>query len=185
MENEEVKPVEVVEEVEEVETPEADLTPETDWEAEAKKARGIVQRLRTKLTKATEKKVEEKSVVQPKPKTGGLDEMQLDYLDLKGISDSEDVAVIEGIVKKTGMTVRQALKDDYVLSKLEANKKTREVQNATPGASNRGTSQPNNLAAAIAKFERTGELPTDFALRTQIVNSIADSGRGNKPSWHQ
>ena len=46
----------VADDTEEVETPEVELTTDTDWEAEAKKARGIAQRLRTKVIKLIEKK---------------------------------------------------------------------------------------------------------------------------------
>ena len=129
-----------VEEIEEVdETPEEDLTPDTDWEAEAKKARGIAQRLRTKLTKATEtKKVEPKvEPVKKEPNTGELDETALDFLDLKGITEDDDIALIENIIAKTGQTVRQALKDEYVVSKLESLKQAREVKAATPSGTKR------------------------------------------------
>lgn len=170
----------------EEETPEADLTPETDWEAEAKKARGIAQRLRTKLTKAEEKKVvvEATKPVKEVPKTGELDETQLDYLDLKGITESDDIEVIKSVIAKTGQTVRQVLKDSYVSAKLAENKAEREVKNATPSATKRGGSQNNDLAQALAKFEQTGELPQDFTLRSAVVNASVDRANTNKPSWH-
>jgi hypothetical protein len=176
----------VVEEAaEEVETPEEELSAETDWEAEAKKARGIAQRLRTKLTKATEKKVEKPvESVKETQKTGGLDDNALDYLDLKGISEPEDLKIIEDVVKRTGQTVRQALKDDYVAAKLKANQESREVKDAMPGSSKRSSVSGDTLAAAIAKFEKSGELPDDFELSSKIVNAITDKSNGNKPSWH-
>lgn len=171
-------------------TPEAELTETTDWKAEAKKARGIAKRLQTKLTKATEKKVVVEAPKNPDKKeeaskTGELDETQLDYLDLKGISDDEDVKIIQQHVQRTGETIRQALKDDYVQSKLKGNKEAREVQNAMPGSSKRANAGgAPSLAVAIAKFEQTGELPTDFKLRSEVVNAIADKSNSNKPSWH-
>ncbi len=153
----------------------------TDWKAKHDELAGRLKRAETKLEKTKiEKKVEEKL----QEKTGELDETQLDYLDLKGISESEDIKVIEDIVKKTGMTVRQALKDEYVTSKLEANKQKRDVKNATPSKSNRGGNQTNDLAGALAKFDASGELPKDFALKTQVINAITERGNSNKPSWH-
>jgi len=149
----------------------------TDWEAEAKKARGIAARLRTKLVKATEKKVE------PQAKSE-LDDSQLDYLDLKGITDPDEIEVIQKIVTKTGQTVRQALKDDYVVTKLEALRKDKEVKNATPSATKRGGSQTNDLATALARFDQTGELPSDFGLKSQVVNAIEERSSTNKPAWH-
>ena len=145
----------------------------------AKKAEGFV-RLDGKWVKAP--KNEDKSNTQDT--AGDLDETQLDYLDLKGIGESEDIKVIEDIVKKTGMTVRQALKDEYVQSKLNTNKQAREVRGATPSATKRGGNQSNDIASAIAKFEQTGELPTDFTLRSAVVNATVSKSNSNKPSWH-
>ena len=179
----EIKNDAVVEEVEE-ETPETELSTETDWEAEAKKARGIAQRLRTKLTKAEEKKKEVAPAVKT-PTTDGLDETQLDFLDVKGITDEEDIAIIERHVKRTGETVRQALKDDYVASKLAGNKSKRDVEKATPGATKRSGAQGNDLATAIAKYEQTGELPADYALRSQVVNKMEERASVHVPSWHR
>ncbi len=187
--NEETE-VEETEEVEE-ETPEEDLTPETDWKAEAKKARGIAQRLRTKLTKASEKKldtVEPKVKVEPvkeEPNTGGLDENALDFLDLKGITEDEDIALIENIITKTGQTVRQVLKDDYVKSKLETNKTAREVKDATPSNTKRSGAQGDTLDVAIAKYESTGEYPEDFELRSKVVNKLEEKHSTSVPGYRK
>src|SRR3990167_6619574 len=180
----------VVDAAEEVETPEADLTPETDWEAEAKKARGIAQRLRTKLTKAEEKKKEPvvPTTVPDKKtqKTGELDETTLDYLDLKGITDSEDIDVIQKVVERTGQTVRQVLKDEYVIAKLASQKESREVRAATPSGTKRsGAGQTNDLAIAIANFEKTGVLPSDFTLASAVTNAVANKGDVSKPVWQR
>jgi len=168
----------------------------TDWQAEAKKLqdKAIAQRERTKLLKQqlTEAKGQVKEAVDklapPKEesvKTGELDETQLDYLDLKGISEDEDIKIIEDIVKKTGQTVRQALKDEYVISKLESNKEKREVKDATPSSTKRtGKGQTNDVALAVARFHQTGELPDDFELAAAVTNAVADKNNVNKPSWH-
>jgi hypothetical protein len=168
----------------------------TDWKAETQKLRdkAIAQRERTKSYKA---KLAEKDAAiaalagkKPEPsKTGELDETQLDYLDVKGVSEAEDIKVIEDIVKKTGMTVRQALKDDYVLKKLEANKAARDVKDATPSGTKRsGGSQANDLETALAKYTQSGyspdALPADFKLRLAVVNAVANATKTNKPSWH-
>lgn len=149
----------------------------------AKKAEGFVK-VDGKWVKAPKPEEGAAAVQALKAKTGELDETQLDYLDLKGITDNEDIDVIQSIVKKTGMTVRQALKDDYVLKKLEANKAQREVKGATPSSTKRGGNNSGELASALAKFEATGELPDDFALRSAVVNAKVDSSNGNKPAWH-
>lgn len=179
----------VEDEVIEEETPETDLTPETDWEAEAKKARGIAQRLRTKLTKATEKKKEPVVPVAPVKETqttGELDENALDYLDLKGISDQEDIDIIQSVVQKTGQTVRQVLKDEYVTSKLASNKEARDVKAATPSSTKRSSNgQSSDLAAAIAQFEKTGELPADFELASRVTDAVTNKNDPATPPWRR
>lgn len=169
----------------------------TDWKAEAQKLqnKAIAQREKTKSFKA---KLAEKDAAiaalagnkKAEPtQTGELDETQLDYLDVKGISEPDDIKIIESIVKRTGMTVRQALKDEYVVSKLEANKAQREVKEATPSSTKRGAGTGgNDLATALAKYEQAGyspdALPTDFKLRIAVVNAVSQATKSNKPAWH-
>lgn len=157
---------------------------DTDWKALALKNAGIAKRAQTKLAKATAKPKEEILVEKPEAKkTDVLDEIQLDYLDLKGITEDEDVSLIEKVVAKTGMTVRQALKDEYVIERLKALKEKREVKDATPSSTKRAGPTSNNLEQAIARFERDGTLPDDFKFRSEVVNAIVDRKNGNKPSW--
>jgi len=138
----------------------------TDWKAEATKLRekAIAQRERTKslkeqlktITAEKEKKVE----ITPVKPTGELDDTQLDYLDLKGYTEDEDIAVIKSIMQKTGQTVRQALKDDYVIAKLKDLKVARDVKNATPTATKRsGQQASDNEDYWFQKYEAGGELP--------------------------
>ena len=170
-------------------TPEEELTTVTDWEAEAKKARGIAQRLKTKLTKATEKKVEK---VEPKvepvkkePNTGELDETALDFLDLKGFTEDEDITLIENIVAKTGQTVRQVLKDEYVVSKLETNKVAREAKKGTPERIKRGGAQGDTFDTDMAKYESTKEYPDDFERRSKVVNALEAKESFKIPSYRK
>lgn len=165
----------------------------TDWKAEAQKLRdkAISQRERTKSLKkdlADARKavgvVAGSKETPSQPKTGDLDETQLDYLDLKGITESEDIDVIQKVIQKTGQTVREALKDDYVVAKLNALKQEREVKGATPSATRRGGDQSSDVASAIAKFEATGVLPADFELASKVTDAIVERGNTNKPSWH-
>jgi len=112
-----------------------------------------------------------------------LNDTQLNYLDVKGISETEDLKIIETFVQKTGKNVREALKDDYVTAKLASNKTAREVQEAMPSGSKRGGNQSGDLASAIAKYEATGVLPADFKSRSDVINAFVSKGRNNKPSW--
>ena len=179
-------------------SPEVLESEETDWKAEAEKLKGIAKRRATQLKKFKEREKAGKTSAEAAkiavdivkdsqsaaPKTGELDETTLDYLDLKGINEDEDIKVIQDVVKKTGMTVRQALKDDYVTSKLEANKNARIVREATPSATKRAGSQSDGFDTALAKFEKDGTLPDDFELRKKVVNAKYRQEKGNQPSWH-
>lgn len=162
-----------------VETVEEETTEDTSEALAARLRRAEAKIERMKLDAKVEKKVDR--VLEKK--SGELDETQLDYLDLKGINDDEDIKIIARHVQRTGESVRQALKDDYVQAKLEANAKAKEVKGATPSATKRGGNQVNDTASAIARFEQTGELPADFKLRSEVVNAIADRGQNKKPSW--
>src|SRR3990167_6918439 len=145
--NEVVEPVEENLELPTVEEGEEDTT---DYKAEALKLRdkAIAQRERTKALKKeladTKKAVEIAAGLKKEPtpvKTDELSETQLDYLDLKGISDQDDIDLIHNVMKRTGQTIRQALNDDYVVKKLEVNKAQREVKAATPSNTKRAGGQ--------------------------------------------
>lgn len=167
---------------EEVESPKQETpAPKPKETPEAKKAR-----LLRELDRVTRQLGESEEAPAPsKPHTGKLDDTQLDYLDLKGITDQDEIDVIEKVMAKTGQTVRQTLQDDYVKSKLDAIRAEKAVADATPGASRRsGGGSPNELASALARYEATQELPADFELRTKVVNAFVAKGNTNKPSWH-
>lgn len=123
------------------------------------------------------------SAPESKGTPGELDETQLDYLDLKGISDSDEIDIIQKVIAKTGQTVRQALKDDYVVAKLEKLRADRAVKDATPSSTKRGGNQTTDIAAAVARFEQTGALPDDFETRSAIVNAIEAKTSHNVPRW--
>jgi hypothetical protein len=149
----------------------------------AKKAEGFVLK-EGKWVKA-EKQPAPNGEVAPKATTGELDETQLDFLDLKGINDSDDIDVISKVMQRTGQTVRQALKDDYVMEKLKANQARREVANAMPSGTKRSGAGAMGVDAALAKYEATGELPTDFELRSQVINLKEAKTSGTAPPWRR
>ena len=191
----EIKNEEVVEVEENLDLPEVQEGEDdtTDWKAEAQKLRdkAISQRERTKTLKkdlADARKavgvVAGSKETPSQPKTGELDETQLDYLDLKGITDSEDIAVIQKVIQKTGQTVREALKDEYVITKLASLKAERDVKAAIPSSTRRSGIQTGDIASAVAKFEATGVLPDDFELASKVTDAVAAKGNRNKPSWH-
>lgn len=175
-------------EVEDLGNEQSDVKPiKKEYTTEQKLAR--VERLRNKYIK--ELGIDEKPKVEPikaspKETTDILDETQLDYLDLKGVTEDEDIKVIEDIVKKTGQTVRQALKDDYVLAKLDANKAKRDVKAATPNSTKRASAgSQNDFDIALAKFEQAQELPKDHELATKVMDTILARTDNSLPPWRR
>ena len=165
-------------EVEEVETPESDIT---DWEAEAKKARGIAARLRTKLVKATEVK---KPAEQKEAK--GLDNADYALLMASGIKEDDEVELVEKYMKKWDLPLRQVLKDSDIQEKLKGMRLERDVKNAMPSATKRGSSgQIDNLDYWTAKYEQTGELPENFELASAVVNAKIQKASPNTPPWRR
>lgn len=171
--------VEVAEETTEETTEEADVItiPKSEWNKTQQTVGSLKREIKT-WKKAAETQKET-------PNTGELAESQLEFLELKGVTDQDEIDVISKFVAKTGQPVRQALRDDYVQSKLNAIRADKAVKNATPGATKRGGNQQTNIAAAIARFEQTGELPDDFETRTEVINSVATKGGSSKPPWRR
>lgn len=150
----------------------------------AKKAEGFVK-VDGKWVKAPkpEEAIQTKQELQAK--TGELDEMQLDYLELKGITEQEDIDFIQKVMKRTGETLRQTLKDEIVSAKLKANTEKRSVQNATPSNTKRSGGSAPSIEAALAKYEATGELPNDFEMQSAVINAKIAKSSGTLPPWRR
>jgi len=164
----------------EVETPKETPVEEKPVESpEAKLARLKRQaaQLEKKLGIAEEKP-------ESKP-TGKLDETQLDYLDLKGISEAEDIEVIETVMKNTGKSLRDVLKDSYVVSTLDQNRGARTVRGAIPGASKRPGVESNSVDLYVNKFQSTGQLPKDFETASKVVDAITAQSSDRRPRWER
>ena len=190
----ETKNEEVVEVEENLDLPAVDEGEDdtTDWKAEAEKLqhKAISQRERTKTLKkelAEARKavgVVAGSKETPSQPKGELDATQLDYLDLKGYTESEDINFIQTVIKKTDQTLREVLKDDYVIAKLASFKAARDVKAATPSSTRRGGDVSGDISAAVAKFEATGVMPDDFELASKVTDAVTAKGNRNKPSRH-
>lgn len=177
----------VTEEV--VETDEVTTTDKPAEEPKAEKPTETLEQKAARLKrelKQTEKKL---GITEDAPKaekkTDGLDDTVLDYLDLKGVSEAEDIEVIESIMKKTGMSARDAIKDEYVIAKLASNKATREVKDATPSSTKRAGATADTVAQAVARFEKDGTMPDNFELRNKVVDALVAKDTNNAPSWHR
>lgn len=187
-ETQDVVTEDVVEEIPEETTDNTKTTDTVTEEPKVEKPKESLEQRQARLSREL-KQVNKKLGVneeEPKAKTGRLDDTALDYLDLKGVSEAEDIKVIQNIVDKTGLTVREALKDEYVVAKLAANKASREVKDATPSATKRsGGNSPDEVSRAVAKFEKDGTMPDNFELRNKVVDALVSKTETNAPSWHR
>jgi hypothetical protein len=146
--------------------------------ARLKRAEAKIERM--KIDAKVEKKVEK--VIEKT--TGELSEAQQDFFELKGY-DEDQVDVFAGIMKKTGMSHREVIKDDYALAKVKSIADKKAVQSATPSSTKRAGGQVGDVAAAAAKFKETGVLPDDRALANAVVDSIAKAGNDRLPPWQR
>lgn len=150
----------------------------------AKSAEGGLRELKERI-KTLEEKPKDPVTVGPEAKTGELEEAQLDFFELKGFSDPDQVAVFQEIMKKTGMSHRDVVKDDYALTRVKSIQQEKEVRGATPGSTKHGGEQVDDFGSAIAKFEQTGELPADFDLRSKVVNALEQKTSAGRPTWRR
>lgn len=118
---------------------------------------------------------------------GELDDTQLGYLELRGITEEEDISIIRTVMNKTGQTLRQTLKDDYVVQKLKDARMEREVKAATPANAPKrvGQTSTNDVDYWLYRNERTGELPKDFETRAKVIEAKERKFGVNQPSWRQ
>jgi hypothetical protein len=157
---------EVIEDI----TPDTELTGTTDWEAEAKKARGIAQRLRTKLTKATEKKIEAPAPSNNAPQNKGFDYGQLAYLTANGITEESEIAYVEAAIKDSGKSLRDLLGTKWFQAELKEQRDAKASQDAVPSSTKRSTSTSRD---SVEYWIAKGGLPPPEMreLRTKVVNA--------------
>lgn len=175
---EEVQKVEEqVEKHDEATTEEKDTV---DWKAKHDELKGQLKRAETKLEKL---KIDSKVEKKLEAKTGELDDATRDFFDLKGYSD-EEMEVFENIMKRTGMSHREVIKDEYALAKVDSIRKTKAVKDATPGSTRRpGAPSSTDVDAWVVKVQNGGELPKDFELKTQVLNRLVGKNDTSVPPW--
>jgi len=91
-------------------------------------------------------------------------------LEAKGIEDEQDVSFIKKYAKATGMTVSQALKDDFVKDKLAFNEKTRKSEEAL-GRPKGKTSQKQTIDGLLKSYLKDGKLPADKRLAEKVIEA--------------
>lgn len=150
-----------------VEQPKAEK-PRRTPEQELEHLLGRVKRLQKDLGKTVESVKEG-----PKPKTGELDETQLEILELKGYSETEDTDYIQSYMTRNGLTLRETLKDEIALAKLASFKAKRDVKTATPSSTKRSApGVSDNEDYWFQKYELDGKLPEGMpkGMAEKLVN---------------
>jgi len=129
------------------------------------------QRLYTRL-KAAETKAKDAKPEVKKPaskKEEGLDRVDKAILRVEKITDSDEVDLVQSIMKETGKDLEAVLESKYFKSELAALRQDRETKDAIPNNSKRtGQSTRDSVEYWLAK----GELPKDNpALKIKVVNA--------------
>lgn len=173
-------------EIDEVEADEIESTaqpkaqPKRTPEEQLAYLEGRTQRLRKKLGLVEARKPKEES------KPTGLDKADIAYLAAKGYDHEEDIEYLEKYSLKWELPVRELLKDEDVQAKLKHNKIEREVKSATPSSTKRSAGgEINNLDYHVAKYERTGEYPADFKLKSAVINALVEREAPTTPPWRR
>lgn len=86
-------------------------------------------------------------------------------------------------MKNTGKSLRDALKDPYVVSTLDDNRSQRNVRGAIPNSSKRSGVESNSVEFHVNKFKSTGQLPKDFETQSKVVDAIASETDNRRPNW--
>jgi hypothetical protein len=182
-------PAEVIDETPELEavddTPAEQPKEKREYTTEEKLAR--VTRLQQRYQKElgiepTVIKVESKT--ESKGNAGESDVEAL-LLEVKGIQDSDEVALFEQWKSDTGRSARNVLSNAIFQKELASLRADKAVKAATPSSTKRSGNPTGDIAAAIAKFEQTGTLPDDFETRTAVVNAIADKTDVHVPGYRR
>lgn len=111
-------------------------------------------------------------------------ELELDYgkkayLKSYGIQGSDELELVKTEIKRSGMELDELVSNEYFIGKLNNLRAVRESSNAIPKSKNRsGQTGVTDLDLAVAKFNETGELPTDFKLKNQVIDAITKKEKG-------
>lgn len=152
-----------------VEATEEDTTTEVDdkntveyWKAEALKNKAILDRNK-------EKKTETKK----ESKADGLGYGELAFLTAKGVSDDREVEFVEAELKKSGMELKDLMKNEYFTSKLDNFRELNKTSDATPKGKRSGGVATDSVEYWMAK--PIEEVPKD--MRTKVVNAKLEKER--------
>lgn len=120
---------------------------------------------------------------QPADKGSDYAEEKYDRLLVRteGITDSDQIDFVIGAAKRMGVSVEDALKDDFVRGKLESLKKEKESDDAIPKGSKRAPSSSSPKGTVdywIDRDDLPEDIPANKELRRKISLARAERARG-------
>ena len=135
---------------------------------------GRAARLRKKL--GTESKDESTVIESKSTQNGKLNELtdgQIAILRTEGIKSKAELALFKEVMSETGKGVLDLLDSSYFNSRLTEFRSAQESINAIPKGKNRSGQQGvTDDDVAFAKFNETGQMPTDLKGRIAIKNKL-------------
>ena len=143
--------------------------PETDWEAEAKKAKELADNYKVRAEKA-ERAAKTKTEVKPEVK---IEAPSLkDYVALKNADIHEDdVEDVIEYAKFKKISISNALKSTVVKATLKEKEEMRTTAQATNTGKTRGGNSKVSGEALLEKASKTGEIPEDDKSLDEMLNS--------------
>ncbi len=140
---------------------------------------GRAARLRKKLgvdSEKSEKSTTIESKKAPTDKPNELTDGQIAILRTEGIKTKAEIALFNEIMGETGKGVLDLLDSNYFHSRLKDFRETQASANAIPKGKNRSAQTGvTDEDIAFAKFQETGELPSDFKTRVAIKNKLVEA----------
>lgn len=162
--------------VEETETVDTDTEEETVSISKSEYERLQKAEEIRKQALARAKKAEEKARHE-EPKSGGTsnEEIVLARLEARGVLEEEDQAFVRKVMEREGLTLQQAMADEYVKDKLARNKSKRESDSAIPSPSKRTGGQSKDVEYYV---KHPNERAPDPKIRREVLQRL--SGRQSR-----
>lgn len=129
---------------------------EKDWEAEAKKFKAIAERKTKQLEKVTSSLKEEEKPNKPNTQSGLSEDRLYAKMYAKGYEDDE-IDMAFKIAKLNNIPLDEALKDDYLLAKVEGRKQKELSKRAQLGPAQGGSPINQEIPSDRAEHQKVYE----------------------------
>ena len=107
-----------------------------------------------------------------KSQQGELDKGDKALLVAYGIKGVDEFALARNFMARTGDDIDSLVTDDIFQAKLKNLREARDTKNALPSGSKKApTTVKDSVDYHLQKYEQTGELPSDFSMRSAVLNA--------------